>query len=117
MNGTYDQVNEGLSPALLAEELKDQKNREQFEAGQIKAATVFKGIQIVAKKVVADDKVELKVRVDYDSAAMKNLTSHSPPEYMLQPMVRVGNEWKLGGSTRNHTESWERDGQIQTFAT
>jgi hypothetical protein len=115
MSGTYDQVNQSLPPEMLAEQLKNPKGREQFEAGQAKAATVMKGIQIVAKKVLADDKVELKVKSDYDPTVMKNLTSDLPPEYMVQPMVRVGNEWKIGGSTRGYRDGWENDGQIQTF--
>ncbi len=34
---------------------------------------------------------------------------------MIQPMVKVGNEWKLGGSTRGYEADWEKDGQIQTL--
>ncbi len=117
MHGSYEQANEGRNPDTLAQELNDPKGREQFEAGQKMAATWFKGMQITAKKIISDDRVELKIKQDYDLAVMNKITSHPPPEYMVQPMVRVGNEWKLGGSTRGHKDSWDGEGQIQTFST
>lgn len=112
MNGTYDQANEGLSPALLAGESKDQKSREGFEARQKTMAPLFKGMQIVAKKLMADDKVELKVRMDADPIPGQQ---HDMPPFMIQPMVKIGDAWKIGGSTTGHEEAWDKDGQIQTF--
>lgn len=112
MNGTYDQANEGLSPAMLAGELNDKQGREQFESGQMKMEQLFKGMQIVAKKLLTDDKVELKVRLDADPVPGQQ---HDMPPFMIQPMVKIGDAWKIGGSTRGHEESWEEDGQIQTF--
>jgi len=78
-------------------------------------APIFKGIQIVAKKSLPDDSVELKVRYAYDTEAMSKLTPNLPPDLMIQPMVNVSGQWKLGGSTRGHKPSWDEGGQIQTF--
>jgi len=112
MSGTYDQVNEGLSPALLANESKDQNGRDGFEARQKMMAPLFKGMQIVAKKILADDQVELKVKMDADPIPGQQ---RDMPPFMIQPLVKVGDAWKIGGSTRGHQEAWEKDGQIQTF--
>jgi len=51
------------------------------------------------------NKVELKVKMDMDPCriALKK-DRHS----MIQPMVKVGNEWKLGGSTRGYEADWEK---------
>lgn len=116
LHSTYDQVNEGLSPEELAQELKNTKGRENFESNRNKFAQAFKGMQIVARKPLGDDKTELKFKVDLDPAAnsLDPLDSHQP-EFMLQPMVRVDGAWKLGGSTREYTTTWEQDGQVQPF--
>lgn len=110
--GDYDKANASLSPELLADELGDPKNREEFETRQKIAASLFKGIQIAAKKTLAENRVELKVKAD--SAPLPN--SPAMPEFVIQTMVKIGNEWKLGGSTREHRDEWERDGQIQTLS-
>ena len=110
--GTYDQVNEGLAPEQSASEAKNLKGREDFEARQKVMAPLFKGFQVVAKKSLADDKVELKIRMDGDPIPGQQ---RQMPPFMIQPMAKVGDVWKLGGSTRSHDAAWESDGQIQTF--
>ncbi len=109
---TYEQVNEGLGPEELASEARDPKGREGFEARQKVMAPLFKGLQVVAKKQLADDKVELKVKIEADPFPGQD---RAMPPFMIQPMVKVGDAWKIGGSTRGHEETWEKDGQIQTF--
>jgi RNA polymerase sigma factor (sigma-70 family) len=116
--GTYEQANAGISPEILtimAHELSNKHGREQFEASKKQMAKVMKGLQIVARKVLSDDKVELKFKQDFDPKMWKQITQAPAPEYLLQPMVKIGDEWKLGGSTRSYTASWDTDGQIQTF--
>ena len=69
-------------------------------------------MQFVARKALADDRVELKVKMDM--APLPDGPQEQPP-FMIQPMVKVGNEWKLGGSTRGYNADWENVGQIQIF--
>jgi hypothetical protein len=76
-------------------------------------AAAFKGMQIVARKTLDGDRVELKVKLDADPLPNSQV---NPPTFMAQPMVKVGNEWKLGGSTRPCQPDWDNDGEIQTFA-
>jgi hypothetical protein len=110
--GSYDQCNEGLGPEMLPDELKDPNQRERFEARQKMMAPLFKGLQIFARKAVAEDKVELKVKMDANPLPNQET---SQPEFLVQPMIKVGEFWKLGGSTRGHEETWNAEGQIQTF--
>lgn len=112
MSGTYDQVNQGLSPELLADEFKNPNGREDFEKQQKMIAPLFKGMQIVAAKSLADDRVELKFKMDADPVPGQ---ANQQPSFLIQPMVKVGNEWKLGGSTRSYSDNWENNGQVQTF--
>ncbi|MDR3378009.1 MAG: sigma-70 family RNA polymerase sigma factor, partial [Verrucomicrobiae bacterium] len=61
--GTYEQANAGISPEILtimAHELNNKHGREQFEASKKQMAKVMKGLQIVARKALSDDKAELK---------------------------------------------------------
>jgi hypothetical protein len=114
VKGTYEQAIEVMSPKMLAEELKNPKGREDFEEGKTKVATSLKGIQIVAKKVLADDKVELKIRVDQDPVAMSKLNMSLPPDWVT-PMVRIGDAWKVDGQDQPYQAAWDQEGRIQSF--
>jgi RNA polymerase sigma factor (sigma-70 family) len=112
MAGTYEQVTQGFPPELLAEESKNSKAREDFETQQKMMAPLFKGLQIIAEKSLAGDKVELKVKMDTDP--IPSQTRQQPP-FLIQPMVKIENEWKLGGSTRDYQNGWENGSQVQVF--
>ena len=120
LNGTYDQSIEALSSELLAqEELKGTKRREMFETNKIKFAPFFKGVQILAKKVLTDDRVELKYKNDLDPAVKQlfDMPKSGPlPQFIVQAMVKVGNDWKVDGLPRLNEESWEDESQIEKFA-
>jgi hypothetical protein len=58
---------------------------------------------MIAKKVLSDDKVDIQVLVLAESTA---------PNIVVQHMLKVGDEWKLGGSA-GLNDDWYRDGQIQ----
>jgi hypothetical protein len=79
--------------------LLDPKEREGFETRQKMMAPLFNGLQIVARKELAEDKVEFKVKMDADPLPSQKATQ---PEFLVQPMIKVGEFWKLGGSTRGH---------------
>ena len=115
MHGTLDQVRQGLGIDLAKE--PDGETPESFAQKQKMMAPLFKGMQFVAKKVVSDDRVELKVKMDADPAPGR--PDSAPPEFVLQPMVRENNEWKLGGSTMGYDASqwrkWDGDGRVQAI--
>jgi RNA polymerase sigma factor (sigma-70 family) len=109
--GTYEQTLTGLAPELQKEELKDSKGRENFETQRPKMGSQLKGIEILARKNLAADRVELKARYDLD-----NPSGGQPiPDLMIQPMIKVGDEWKVGGSTRSYDQTWEKDGDVVTL--
>jgi hypothetical protein len=104
MKGTYEQSRAALGPELLKHEDEDAKAREQFETGRKAMAPLFKGLQIVARKTLGEDRVELKLKMDADP--LPDSKADMPP-FFIQPMVKVGNEWKLGGSTRGYQPEWD----------
>jgi hypothetical protein len=75
---------------------------------------MMKGFQILAKKVIASDYVELKIRVDFD-AGLPNTASRCP-DTLVSSVFKFGEEWKLDDDSKEFTEAWQRDGQIQTYA-
>jgi hypothetical protein len=111
MNGTYEQTIACLGPEFLKDHERDEaKDREQFEAGRAKMAPLFRGIQVVARKTLAEDRVELKIKMD--AGPMPGSKADMPP-FLIQPMVKVGTDWKLGGSTRGYQPEWDSSAQTQ----
>jgi hypothetical protein len=111
--GTYEQVLAGFNAEMAKEISQDATSRQQFETQRDTTAAAFKGIQILARKTLDGDQVELKVKLDADP--LPNGQEELPP-VMIQPMVKAGNQWKVGGSTRGYQPEWDNDGQIQSFA-
>jgi len=106
MNGDYDQIKTILSPELAKNEPDTPEARAQFESRRQLMAPLFKGMQIVAQKTLPDGKVELKIKQEYDPA-IAQVAGRELPEYSVQPMVKIGNEWKFGGSTREYSKTWD----------
>ncbi len=113
MSGTYEQVMEGFDPAMQAGVIASGNSREAFETSRMKIALLFKGMQIVAKKFVAEDKVELKFKWDFDPT-IKQIDPQMSG-FIIQPMVKIGDEWKSGASSRDPESGWENNGPVQAF--
>ena len=77
-----------------------------------RASTQFKGAQILARKNLSADKVELKFQIVTPGGGSGRVTTNC----MIQPLVKIGNEWKLimNESTQYKT-NWDQSGDIQTF--
>jgi len=113
MNGNYEQMLASLGPEVAEGELKNAKAREQFEQRRTKVAPLFKGMQILARKALAENKVELKVRQEFELS--EEMPGVKGPLVMVQPMIKVGDEWKIGGSTRSWSAKWDAEGEIQAY--
>ncbi len=109
MKGAYDQFLAGLAPGLLKD--GSQQTREQFGADRQDKEAVFKGMQIVARKALDEDRVELKVKIDADLGGQ----GIAPPIVIVRA-VKVGNEWKMDDLGRTYQPEWDKTGQIQSFA-
>jgi hypothetical protein len=112
LKGTYEQANAALGPEMLKHELEDENGREHFEAGRKALGPLFKGMQILARRTLSEDRVELNLKMDADSPPD---SQEDMPPFLIQPMVKVGSEWKLGGSTRGgYLPDWEDGAEGKT---
>jgi hypothetical protein len=106
LHGTPEQKAEGLSPELLG----NAEAYRNFESGRSEGAAVLQGMQIMARKSVADNLVEMKLRLDADP--IPGQPSGQIPMTILS-LVKVGTEWKIATVPRNYDESWDKDGNIE----
>ena len=113
LNGDYDMVMSSVGPKDQAD-LKKQfgGNPKRFKSQMRRESTQFKGAQILARKTVSADKVELKFQIVEPGGSGGRVTTNC----MIQPLVKIGNEWKLvmNESTQYKT-NWDQSGEIQTF--
>ena len=111
MSGTLEpeQVKEALAPQLL----QDREAYAVFEENRKQSVAVFKSVDMLAKKTVDDSKVEFKVALNVDLGANG---PNVAPSVMVLPITRIGNQWKLAGNPKDYTDTWDQDGQVQTFA-
>ena len=98
INGNGDKVFACLCPEDQADIGKKPNGRTNFNASIKYQAQLIKGMEITARKVLADDKVELKFKLD-TSSPPKN--GGPIPDFLVQPLVKFGGEWKICGSTKD----------------
>jgi hypothetical protein len=102
--GDGDKVFDCLTPQGQAAIENQPNGRKQFAANIKQNGQNFKGLQITARKVVADDKVELKFKIDPSSRAKKGPPI---PDFQIQEFAKVGSEWKVSGPTKPYTPDWD----------
>ena len=113
LNGDYDMVMSSIGPKDQAD-LKKQfgGNPKRFQSQMRRASTQFKGAQILARKTVSADKVELKFQIVTPGGSGGRVTTNC----MIQPLVKTGNEWKLVmNENTQYKTNWDQSGDIQTF--
>jgi len=112
LNGDYDMVMSSVGPKDQAD-LKKQfgGNPKRFQSQMRRASSQFKSAQILARKNLSADRVELKFQIVTPGGGGRVATN-----CMIQPLVKIGNEWKLimNESTQYKT-NWDQSGEIQTF--
>ncbi|MEI6356774.1 MAG: hypothetical protein WCP53_06690, partial [Verrucomicrobiota bacterium] len=113
IKGSYEQVIEGAGPEAADTESKNPNSGRDFETSQKVMAPLFKGLQVVAKKSLGDDKVELKVRVDADAIPGQE---QAIPSLGIQRMVKIAGIWKFNGGTSVGIDTWESEGQIESYS-
>jgi hypothetical protein len=115
INGDGDKLFACFSPEAQAAIGKEPNGRKNFDAGVKKSAQAqsIKGMQVTARKVLADDKVELKFKLDFASPP-KN--GECDKGFAICPFVKIGGEWKLCVKTKNYTPDWDNGSQPEPAA-
>jgi RNA polymerase sigma factor (sigma-70 family) len=113
VTGSEEQVGNSAAPAAGGQEEAAVKQKLRETAPSRKSIALgLKGIQIMARKVLAEGGVELKLRLDLDSGT--NGSVEVPP-VLIAGMVKVGDGWKWG-EDRAAEDGWDQDGQVQVLA-
>ncbi len=95
-NGNYDISIASYTPRM---QKVAQEDKAQFAANQPKKFASFKGMQIVARKDVAKDKVELRYFFEFQQRGEHVVT-----------MVKIGDAWKCDDKTA-YTTNWDEGSQ------
>jgi hypothetical protein len=112
-DGDSDKVFDCLTPQGQAAIGNQPNARKQFAANIKRNGQNFKGLQITARKVLADDLVELKFKIDPSSQA-KNRPPI--PAFQVQGFAKIGGEWKVSGPTKSYTPDWDNGSQPEPGA-
>ena len=113
INGDGDKAFACFSPEMQADISNKPNERRKFNANIKNQGQLIKGLQITAWKMLADDKVELKFKLD---TAAPPPNGKPIPGFRIQPMVKIGGEWKLDGSTKEYTPDWDDGSQPEPTA-
>jgi len=100
--GNFEAVTNSFGPAAQAD-FQRPEARANFARNK-SVLDSFKGIQILARKTLSDDQVELKFRVE-----------DSETETSYEQMVKVNGEWKRHQSIGRGAD-WDQTGDVQIYA-
>jgi hypothetical protein len=107
-NGNYDTVVDAYIPQMRKEVEGWYGNKTKFIAGQQRKFAKFKGLQIVARKAVADDKVELKYYFEFQNQ-LPGQTRTNRDDQVIS-LVKMGSTWKCGNKV-SYTTNWDEGSQ------
>lgn len=98
--GDYDAVIAATDPRMVDAAKAWMGDKEAFRAKSQKEFDSLKGFQILARKDLANDKVELKYQFGFGARE----------ETKIVEMVKIGSAWK-SGQTRAYDEGWDAGSQ------
>jgi RNA polymerase sigma factor (sigma-70 family) len=106
--GDYDAVIAGTDPQVVPTgKIEWMGDKATFRArSQKEFATSFQGFQIVARKDLSADRVELKYQFGFQDTR----NGSTPPQIKIVTMVKVKGAW-LCAQTRAHDVSWDDGSQ------
>jgi hypothetical protein len=107
-NSNYDAVVNSYIPQMRKEVEGWYGDKTKFIAGQQKKFAKFKGLQIVARKAAADDKVELKYYFEFQNQ-LPGQTRTNRGDQVIS-LVKMGGAWKCGEKV-SFTTNWDEGSQ------
>lgn len=108
-NTNYDKLLESVTPEIRDIAKKDTSGRERFESGINTGISSVEKLHILAKKNIADDKVELEVVTEQKQ---KDFTFAVGT---IEQLTKIANEWKWD-SSRTYDPAWNKDSQPEPAA-
>jgi hypothetical protein len=106
-NGDYDAVISSYVPQMRKEAEEWEGDKTKFSTHQKNKFAAFKGLQIVASKTVAADKVELRFFCEFQKRPGQVITNRGDQVLLL---VKIGGAWKCAEKTA-YTTNWDEGSQ------
>jgi hypothetical protein len=112
-NGDYDTVVESFPPNLQGQMKKEFGNPKRFKSEGKRGFSQLKGVEIMARKNLGSDKVELKFQMTGNGG----VHGKDGTNLMIMPAVKIGMEWKFTvDGAHGYTTNWDNSGDVVTFA-
>jgi hypothetical protein len=106
-NGDYDTVISSYAPQMRKQAEEWEGDKTKFSEHVKSKFAAFKGMQIVARKSVAADKVELRFFCEFQKRPGQIITNRSDQVLLL---VKVGGAWRCAEKTA-YTTNWDEGSQ------
>jgi len=107
-NGNYDAVIDAYIPQMRKQVEGWYGNKAKFIAGQQKKFAQLKGVQIVARKTVANDKVELRYYFEFQNRSFSQTSTNRGDQILT--FVKMGGAWKCSEKV-SYTTDWDEGSQ------
>jgi hypothetical protein len=113
IHGDYDTFIASFSANQQAKMKVVVGNPKHFKSDAKKGFSQLKGMEIMARKNVSNDKIELKLETIGGVFYAKGGNN-----FRIIPVVKIGKEWKLTPekSDYDYTTNWDNSGDIVTFS-
>ena len=103
--GDYDAVMASTEPQTQEEAKAWLGDKATFQARSQAEFASFQGVQILARKNMASDRVELKYQFAFQNRPVPQITK-------IIQMVKIRGAWR-GGHTRGYDASWDEGSQLE----
>jgi hypothetical protein len=117
LDADFNVMIEGMATSDRDGFLRNASNRTDFSKMSQAFSHYFSSVQIVARKDLDSDNVELLTRVTFDSS------KGDPPPFIsaglnVQPLVREADGWRLKATSNPQPDiqAWEREGRVTRYA-
>jgi len=111
--GDYDAFIASLTPQMQDKMKAAFGDPKKFADETKKEMAKFKGFQILARKTLSDDRVELKFHIDILNTNGSPMNTGSD---RTQLMVKLGDAWKIAGDTKSCRAGWDQGSEPEPVA-
>jgi hypothetical protein len=113
-SGNYDALTASFAPRVRKEVRGWYGDKAQFAVNARGFSTFFKNLQILARKTVADDKVELKYHLEKLSSRPGQTTTNHVDVTKIATLVRIGSAWEFpDNESRSYETNWDEGSQAE----
>jgi hypothetical protein len=111
-NGNYDAVIASFVPQVRKEAKGWYGDKTKFAAQARRSFASFKGLQILVRKTMADDKVELKYHFEHPYRRPGQTTTNAGEVTKVVLLVKMGSAWEFpDNESRSYETNWDKGSQ------